>query len=189
MLAALSAWTRRHATWRNVFLMAFLAAVGAWVDIRIVAPDFAAATAGIPVFDIQPGLRPDEILAQLPHYTAESVRVYWIFFWLDNAFPFVAFLGLALLWAKLLSYLPAGSSAGWRLTALIPFSTLLFDWAENLAFMSLVQAWPKWWPGLASLACALHWGKFVCLAITNAGIVVLALATLGSRLRRRPRPA
>lgn len=187
MLTRLADRVAAHATWRNVLLLAALAGVGAWVDIRLVAPAFAAATAGTPVFDLQPGLRPAEIHAQLPLYGTESLRIYWAFFWLDNLFPLLAFAGLALLWARLLAYLPWATGPAWRMSVLVPIPTLLFDWAENLAFLGLVQSWPTWRPGLAALACALHWGKFVCLAIGNAGVVLLALAALGARLRARPR--
>jgi hypothetical protein len=75
------------------------------------------------------------------------------------------------------------------MTALIPFATLLFDWAENLAFMSLVQAYPAEPAWLAALACGLHFGKFVCLAVCNAGIVLLALAALVRALQQQLRPA
>jgi hypothetical protein len=189
MLAALTGFITTRASWPAIFLTAAAAAAGAWVDIRLIAPAFAAATSGIPVFDLQPGLQPEQIWQQLPRYTAESIRIYWQFFWLDMAFPLAAFTTLALLWAKLLPITSAAASVRWGVTALVPFLTLLFDWAENLAFMSLVQAYPAEPAWLAALACGLHFGKFVCLAITNAGIVLLALAALVTRVQRRARPA
>jgi hypothetical protein len=189
MLAALTGFITTRARWPAIFLAAAAAAAGAWVDIRLIAPAFAAATNGIPVFDLQPGLQPEQIWQQLPRYTAESIRIYWQFFWLDMAFPLAAFTALALLWAQLLRIASAAASVRWASTALIPFSTLLFDWAENLAFMSLVQIYPAEPAWLAALACGLHLGKFVCLAISNAGIVLLALAALAAVMQRRGRPA
>lgn len=188
MSATLTTLISARATWRAIVMLAVVAAIGAWVDIALIAPAFAAATSGIPVFDLQPGLRPEQIWQQLPSYTGESIRIYWWFFWIDMAFPLAAFTTLALLWARLLG-IAAPSATRWQVTALVPFSTLLFDWAENLAFVGLVQLRPAQPAWLAALACGLHFGKFVCLAITNAGIVFLVLAALAARLQRRPRPA
>lgn len=189
MFAALTTRIGANANWPTILTLAFIAASGAWVDIEMIAPAFAAATGGIPVFDLQPGLRPGEIWQQLPDYTGESIRVYWWFFWLDMAFPLAAFTTTALLWARLLRVAAPNAATRWQLTALVPFSTLLFDWAENLAFMGLVQLYPAQPGWLAALACGLHFGKFVCLAITNGGIVLLVLAALAARVQRRPRPA
>jgi hypothetical protein len=166
----------RYATWRHVLVAALLAGVLAWVVVAVVGQQFAAATNGLKPFDLQPGLRSADIPAQLPAYTPESVRIYLRFFFLDFFLPLFAYGTLVLLWARL----QAGAFPAWHArygwSALLPCVPMACDWGENLAFLSLILAWPRHWHWLGELAVGLHRGKFAGMMASNAVILFLAAA-------------
>lgn len=166
----------RYATWRHILVATLLAGVLAWVVVAVVGQQFAGATNGLKPFDLQPGLRAADIPAQLPAYTPESVRIYLRFFFLDFFLPLFAYGTLVLLWARL----QAGAFPDWHArygwSALLPCVPMACDWGENLAFLSLILAWPRHWHWLGELAVGLHRGKFAGMMASNAVILFLAAA-------------
>jgi len=166
------------ASWRLVLPSGLLAVLLAWLVVVVLGGQFAAATQGLKPFDLQPGLTAGDILAQLPLYTGESRRVYTGFFVADFFLPLAAYGTVALLWAWLLARVAPAFFARHPAVALIPCVGMAFDWGENLAFLSLVLAWPRYWPWLAELATWCQAGKFAGMIAGNIGLGVLGLGAL-----------
>lgn len=81
-----------------------------------------------------------EAVAQINNYPIEAKTFYWSFFILDNLMPPLTFGSLALLWAY---YIARHKNRLFdKLKAipflLIPFGVGLFDWFENLCFISVI---------------------------------------------------
>ena len=159
-----------YATWRHILGLGLLAGVLAWLVVVIIGGQFAAATGGLEPFDMQPGLRAGDILAQLPSYTEESRHLYTRFFLVDFFLPLAAYGAVALLWAWLLARAAPGLAARHPWIALFPCLPLLFDWGENLAFLALIVAWPRHWAWLAELATWFQSGKFIGIVVSNVGL-------------------
>ena len=170
----------RYATWRHILVTAMLAGVLAWVVVAVIGQQFAAATGGLKTFDLQPGLRAADIPAQLPTYTPESVRIYLRFFVLAFFLPLFSYGTLVLLWALLQARAVPGWHARYGWSALFPCVPMACDWGENLAFLSLVLAWPRHWPWLGELAIGLPRGKFAGMIASNAAVLLLAAAAAGT---------
>lgn len=163
-----------YATWRHILATAMVAGVLAWVVVAVLGQQFADATGGVRPFDLQPGLRAAEIPVQLPAYTPESERIYLRFFVLDFFLPLFAYGTLVLLWAGLQAYAVPAWHARYAWSALFPCVPMACDWGENLAFLSLILAWPGYLPWLGELAIGLHRGKFAGMIASNAAILLLA---------------
>lgn len=168
----------RYTAWGNILFTAVLAGVLAWIVVVVLGGQFAAATAGLKPFDLQPGLRTADIPAQLPFYTDESRAIYLRFFAVDFLLPLAAYGTLVLLWARLLARAAPEWSARYPWVPLVPVLPMLFDWGENVAFLGLVLAWPRQLPWLDQLATGLHAGKFAGMVVANAGLLVLGAAAL-----------
>jgi len=120
-------------------LAVFLSAL--WGLMRI-GKAFEPVTAGHPPFDLQNSLSVSDVLAQLPHYTDASRKLYLGFAAVDFVFPFVGGLLTASAAAFLMRHgLPTlyERLAARRLFLLFMLPTL-FDWLENAAILTVLFA-------------------------------------------------
>lgn len=65
--------------------------------------------------------------------------------------------------------------------ALLPFAAAVFDWCENVSFLTLMRRWPDAPPALVQAACLFNSAKW-SLALAS---VVLALGALGALVVKR----
>jgi len=152
------------------------------------------AVAGAPLLDLQNVrsiLSVDQAAALISTYSNEAKSLYWSFFIMDNLMPPLVFGAFALLWAKL--FHDSALVLFKRLTdspiLLLPLGVGLFDWFENLAFITAMVTLPD-----AGARTALQIGlifvqlKALCLfatfGLTMAFLVYAAVGWLGRRLRR-----
>jgi hypothetical protein len=139
---------------------------------------FKAVTGHEP-FDVQNGLTRTDIAAQLADYTPASRSAYALFATVDFAFPLLGSLFLGGLIAFLLrNTLPAVYA---RVTArrllVLALLPALFDWAENLAALLLINLAP----GSDALATALlifKQLKLISLAAIQVVVGLLLIAWL-----------
>jgi hypothetical protein len=170
-----------NATW-----LVILGAIGAQFE----------RTAGVPLLDLQNSLAPADVvtpsraLAQIATYPPEAVGLYWSFFVLDGVMPPLVFGCFALLWANLLHHRSDRASRlllGGPL-ALVPLGVGAFDWVENLAYVSAISAQD---PAAATTAMVVglvaKWIKAVFLQLTFLTTLVVVVAVVVDRLRRRAR--
>lgn len=131
---------------------------------------------GAPPFDLQHQLSLADIAEQLPRYTDEARRLYGLFFAVDLVFPLLAALFLAAACAFLLrrglpSLYQRLAAGGWFALLLLPAG---FDWAENLAALTLVLGGTAWTP----VALLLVGAKTLKLATTVAVQLLVFLLAL-----------
>jgi hypothetical protein len=98
---------------------------------------------GYPLIDLQNTssiLSASAAVGQIATYSSDARSLYWSFFILDNIMPPLTFGALALLWAYYLSRGRGGLVARLKNSPflLIPFGVGLFDWMENLVFVTVV---------------------------------------------------
>jgi hypothetical protein len=153
----------------NVTWLVILAAIGTQFE----------RLAGVPLLDLQNSVLPGEAmtparaLAQIASYPPEAVGLYWSFFILDTVMPLLVFGSFALLWANLLHartgrlrHLVLGTPL-----LLAPFGVGLFDWIENLAYVSAIAA------SDTTTATAVLWIGLVAKWVKAAFIPVTFLVT------------
>ncbi len=188
MKATLTALFRRHASGRNLILT-FLAAVCVFSVFGLVlVPAFQAASDGLYPIDMSFPTTPDVIYAQLPHYSADSRRIYSWFFFVDLLWPPLLASLFSLLWcwlaAKTRHPLPAGLiSAG---ILILPWAEAMLDWTENIGFITLIQFYPTVLTTLAWITGTVKHIKLLLYALCwLVTFVFVALALL----RRERNPA
>lgn len=151
---------------------------------------------GFPLLDLQNSLRPGEIITptevitQIRTYSQDTRTLYWVFFTLDTLAPPVVFSSYALLWASLLSC-TGTRPARWLLHSpllWLPLGVGLFDWCENLGYVSAIQAAE---PGPQSAAVlfglTFKWIKAACVIPTTVLTLPLLVYVVASGItRRRP---
>jgi hypothetical protein len=138
---------------------------------------FAAVTSGYRPFDLQNPLGRDDILAQLPAYTATSRSLYWVFIGADMIFPVVAAMPLVLLLAKALQAIgrPWATLALGRGFALTPLLIAALDWVENAFFVATVALYPQDITGWAAFAAGTKVTKLSLIGGCNITLVSLAV--------------
>lgn len=183
--------SRIHA---GILVVGLVALNAAWlIMLRALGTHFQSV-AGYPLLDLQNSLSPDavmtpsRVLAQIATYSSEAKSVYWSFFILDNIMPPLTFGIFALLWVYLLRSNPH------RLTQrllgsyllLVPLGVGVFDWIENLAYLSAIHAYPA--PDVLpaiGIGLVAKWVKAACLMLTFWGTMSLAVYHISRRLQQR----
>jgi hypothetical protein len=129
-------------------------------------------------------------LQQLPGYTGQARRQYFVFTAIDYVFPFAAGLFLAAIGAFCLRRaFPAvyAALAGRDLLPLLMLSSL-FDWCENVAAITAITAWPGTTAAMATAVVVAKKLKLGFLVVTQTLVLLLMLATAGrwiaGKLRR-----
>jgi hypothetical protein len=141
---------------------------------------------GAPVFDTQNNLTPALLRAQLPHYQGEARALYAYFAVIDMIFPLVAALFLALTWCWLLRQIGHPDLSGrWvNRLPLVAFVPTLFDYLENLTFISIVFFGVAA-DGVLEAAILFKKLKLASLGLCAAITLVLGLWLLVTLARRR----
>jgi hypothetical protein len=135
--------------------------------------------------DMQPGITPFELVAQLAAYSPTTVGYYvaWLVF--DLAWPFVTYTTMLFMAAWLLRRAGgAWSQRLWWFVA-IAYTTVAMDWAENIGFGLLVTT-----PGqprlVAELAVLAHRAKLAFNFLFNC-LFLVGLVAAGAAITRRSR--
>lgn len=152
------------------------------------------ALTGSPVFDTQNDLIPEAILKQVPLYTGEARNIYFRFAAFDLLVILFVCIFAALLWALLLRLntwpLPQKLLAvGF---ALFPLFGIVLDFAENFSFVSILNAGAA--PGGTLIGITLLFNRLKLLwlvadSVVVAGLLILLVVHVASRLIRRPQSA
>ena len=170
----------------SVFLPLLAAALGAtWYGLFWSVDHFAALTDGLSFMDMQPRLTRDELFVQVGSYGPKA-RVFY-FWWslFDYAWPFLTFTTMLFITPWLFRFLGEAVQDRFRWLVAFAYITVLFDWAENLGFVSLVLAQPSEPAWLASITLAMHAGKLLFNMLFNLGFFMLLLIVLVTVVRRR----
>lgn len=160
-------------------LVALALQLGLFRLLRITGKRFEGMTEGHEPFDFQNKLTVAQIDEQLPDYTAESKRLYTLFFVIDFFFPFIASIFLSLLWAVLLPRPEAplyGQLLRWN-APLFAFLPALFDWGENVCFLVIINRYPVVMPRLARIGVVFKRLKLAALFATIGVTMLLLLVT------------
>jgi hypothetical protein len=139
-------WLEQHLNiW---FILSFVVLANIWWTITLQAfnHQFLAVT-GFPLPDLQngsfgPRLTLESFQTQIASYSDAARELYWSFYILDNVVPVVAFAPFALLWIYVLRRNP-NRLFNWLLASpfvLIPLGIGIFDWWENLFYLSAIQS-------------------------------------------------
>lgn len=180
-MTALSAFFIRQASGRNVLISLALLAICILIFNLFLTPLYQEVSSGFIPLDLQFPLSREMIVIQLGAMTPLSSRAYGYFAALDMIFPPLSAAAFILLWAWLAE--KSGSAAlvaayrrGWWIWAIFP---CLCDWAENVAFVSIIFGHPVINPDMIEAAIVAHRGKAVFFAIAqviSAALVVVAAA-------------
>jgi hypothetical protein len=129
------------------FILSFVVIANVWWTIVLQAfnRQFLAVT-GFALPDLQngsfgPRLTLETFQTQLASYNDAAKQLYWSFFILDNIVPVVAFGPFALIWIYVLRKNPNRLFNVLLASpfVLIPLGIGLFDWWENLFYVSAIQ--------------------------------------------------
>lgn len=180
---------RTSSDWRRFALVVVFFVVALRLLIGT-GEQFAAHTGGIQPFDLQNGLKAQEIPLQLETYDDRARELYGAFALIDFFFPVLGALLLAASAAFLLRRgLPRVSKRvlGLRLLPLF-FIPALFDWLENLAAIALIWLDPggaEWLPATLVAAKRL---KLAFVIGSQLLVVLLAISAATGWVMRRVRP-
>ena len=174
-------------TWWKVLLL-FAGQMATFQGLNAITARFPGITAGDIPFDMQNELQPGQIFEQLAGYTEQAFSDYYLFQAIDFAFPLVAGLFLASLFAFGFRHaLPkAYEFATARNLLVLMLLPVLFDYLENIHMLWAVSAWPERVDLAAQLAVAAKKAK---LATLYTAFALTGLALLGALLRWAGRKA
>ncbi len=184
----ITAWIQQHLHVRTFLPVLVTALATTWYGLFWSVEHFAELTGGLIFMDMQPGLTTPELFTQIGSYSTDAIRYYqtWIVF--DFVWPFVTFSTMCFISAWLVRF--AGDSWNARLWLLIgcAYTTVLFDWAENLGFLWLISALPEEPVWLARGTLTLHAGKLFFNLLFNATFLALLVAVIAARVHRARQP-
>ena len=168
-------------SWWKVLLL-FAGQMATMQGLNAITGRFPGITAGDIPFDMQNDLQPGQIFEQLAGYTQQAFSDYYLFQAIDFAFPLLAGLFLASVFAFGLRHaLPtAYEFATARNLLVLMLLPVLFDYLENIHMLWAVSAWPAQVDIAAQLAVAAKKAK---LATLYTAFALTGLALLGALLR------
>ena len=135
LMNLLTYWSQ---SWRRVFLVFLLNSVSAAILLAL-EERFTAVT-GLPVFDTQNELTVAMMVEQLPAYQGQALTAYYQFSAFDFWFPLIGglFFAVVVTWLLRQSRLPLAQRAIERKLPLIFLASTLFDWLENIGFLTVI---------------------------------------------------
>ena len=174
---------------------AVLALNVAWTVILSAYGAHFQQVAGVPLLDLQndlgPGrwITPQQVVTQIAGYSQEVKALYWPFFILDNVMPQMAFGSFALLWAALLrdKSAPLARRLLGSTFILLPLGVGLFDWLENLCYVTAIHGAPGQMGGVIFAGLTFKWIKAAFLFPTFLLTLPLLAYHLSVIWRRAPR--
>ena len=179
MLAMLNRLIVRTSSTPWLFVTAFAVNFGTLQAMFQIARRFEAET-GFQPFDLQNGLTPQQVLAQLPAYTDHARQLYFGFTALDYIFPFAGALFMSGIAAFCLRRSFPQLYAALVARNLLPLLMLasLFDWCENVAAITAILSWPDTTTAMATAIVVAKKLKLGFLYTTWSLVAVLVAATL-----------
>jgi hypothetical protein len=142
-----------------------------------IAEAFSAVTGGLQPFDMQNGLRVEEVPVQLSRYTDASRRLYALFAVVDYLFPLAGGFFVASSGAFLLRHgVPAAYA--WlesRRGLVVFFLPTLFDWLENVAAIAVIFPAAPPSSAFTTLLIVFKKLKLGSLFLSQGTLVLLAL--------------
>ena len=151
---------------------------------------FPAYAAGAIPFDLQNGLLPEQVYAQLANYSDSARQLYYAFTLIDYAFPFFAglFMTATVAFALRNSRPKLYDALVARRLLLVLMIATAFDWLENVTAVAAIALYPmeiSWLPGLLVLAKKC---KLAFMVVSNAAMFAALLYAAGhwlvGKLRR-----
>lgn len=185
---AIAEWIERHLNLRIFLPLLALALATTWYGLGP-SLDRIVAVTGARFVDMQPGLTPAALVAQLSAYSPETVRFYLGWSAFDVAWPFITYTTMLFITAWLLRRCPAGWSRWLWVFVGLGYGTVLMDWAENLGFVWLAMDPPANPGGVATFAVLSHRGKLVLNMLYNIGFLGVLIGVISTALRGRRRTA
>ncbi|MBL8629729.1 MAG: hypothetical protein JNM81_08885 [Rhodospirillaceae bacterium] len=186
-MTALGDFFLSKASGRRVVLCLALVVLSILIFNLILTPMYQTVSAGFVPFDLQFPLTREMIVIQLGAMSELTPKAYLNFAILDFAFPFFGATFFVLFWAWLVAksrsaMLTGFYRRGWWIWAIFP---CLCDWAENVAFLSILFAHPIIQPDTLGFAIDAHKAKMVFMAIAQAMSVALLIGSGLARLRSK----
>ena len=138
-------------------------------------------------FDLQNSLTSEDVFAQLDNYTEQAFLLYYVFTAIDYAFPLLAGLFQAVIWAYVLRHnLPRWYETGLQrnLFVLLLIPTL-FDWLENIALLATILAFPAELHSAADAAVIVKQAKLAATFTAQGATGLILLTGLLLMLKRR----
>jgi hypothetical protein len=162
-----------------------LALLTTWYGLFYSVEKLAAMTGGLSFMDMQPMLTVEQLFEQISTYSPETISFYvgWSLF--DYAWPLVTFTTVCFISAWLLSFLSEKWQQKFWLLVTAAYTTVIFDWLENMGFVALVLGVPAEPVWLAQLTLTLHAGKLLFNMLFNVGTWVLLIAVIVTAIRSR----
>jgi hypothetical protein len=143
--------------------------------LQTTGQNFALVIQGYPPPDLQSRLTRNDLLTQLPTYTAQSRGIYFYQFApIDFIFPLLGSLVSEAAFLFLVRRVfPA--QAGWFEQAGygLFFIPALFDWLENIANLLLIGRYPPLWEIVAQAALQFKFLKLSALYLLQMSVVAL----------------
>jgi len=168
----------------RVFLPLLAAALAAtWYGLFWSVEQFAALTGGLRFMDMQPRLTVSTLFAEIATYDPQATAFYLWWSLFDYAWPFITFTTMLFITAWLCRFADPRWYRWFPWMIAFAYVTVVFDWAENAGFASLVilrPASPLW---LGQLTVGLHVGKLVFNMLFNLAFWVLLLTVLFRRAK------
>lgn len=167
--------------WKFLLLFTgFGASLGALLQI---SARFPAISDGNVPFDMQNDLTAEQVFGQLPAYSEQAFTTYYAFQAIDFAFPLLAGLFLAAAFAFGLRHTAPrwyAIAVAKNLLVLMLLATL-FDYLENISFLTVISIWPAQAEAAAQLGIFAKKAKLLFMNLANA---LTALSLVTAALRR-----
>lgn len=170
----------------RVFLpLLALALATTWYGLFYSVEKFAGMTNGLSFMDMQPMLTPEKMLEQVASFSPETVSFYigWSIF--DYAWPLITFTTMLFICAWLLIFLGEKWQKRFWWFVIPAYTTVIFDWLENIGFVAIVispAAEPLW---IAQTAFVMHNFKLLFNMIFNLGWWTLLAAAIVIAIKKR----
>ncbi len=187
MLEAINQFIVRCSFSKVKFAALFIGFFGSLRALLFIGETFKVHANGAVPFDLQNELTSEQIFAQLANYADEAYTLYYVFTAIDYAFPLLAGLFLATIWAFVLCHcLPSWYEKFLQhnlfLLLLIP---TVFDWMENVTLLTVILAYPEPLYGVAEAAVIAKKIKLATTVTAQASTLLILLTGAVIWLRRR----
>ncbi|MHB0991057.1 MAG: hypothetical protein ACYC3O_04950 [Burkholderiales bacterium] len=181
MLASLSAYLYRHASWRLILTLILICSGYFWIFNYSALPfsnkALVVAGCGEGLLDIRPYYDAATAYRALLCYGDSGREIYRRFLLADSSFACCYGVAFSLLLSRLLAALTV-SAGRWRNANLLPLIVAFVDLAENMLIFSLLALYPHEVPIIADLAGAATLSKWILmlLALTILAASILRLS-------------
>lgn len=170
----------------RVFLpLLALALATTWYGLFYSKAKFEDLTGGVTFFDMQRPLTPEDMFNQAASFSPETVSFYigWSVF--DYAWPLITFTTMLFICGWALTFLAEKWQERFWLLVTVAYTTVLFDWLENIGFVAVVLSIPDEPMWIAQAASVMHNGKFLFMMAFNVSWWILLPVAAVVAIRNR----